>query len=314
MATKLQTVEVKLPFPGFYCSHYSADIDREEEQHIEHHTSESDGDESEWPEPLRLDGEAYGDALRDATNYSAAYEKLARDYVDAFSMQAGEALGISARESVRFWSWQEKRHIRERREVASLRLTFSGMESPREYNFETDRVFANVPASVIRKLWAISREDDHATLTRVALERHSSRSGFISGYRNDWRSWGQVSTWDHNQLETLLIAACEARGFDWEDSDLSIYYDVCEGSYQAWESAVDWAQFDAKRQEARAEKLAAWMTEEPEKALAWAARDTRAADLLGVDGIEFPEVDESVVPYRCSLTPDLFPETLKAES
>lgn len=316
MATKLQTVEIKLPFPGFYHSHYSADIDWEEEQHIAHHVDESDGDEAQWPEALRLDYEAYSQTLLRATSYRDAYTAIAREYVAAFSTLAGEALGISARESVRFYSWAEKRYKRERREVSSLRLTFAAMNSPREYNFETDRVFANVPLSVIRKLWAISRDDGHKTLTRVAAERHTSRSGFCSFYSAAWADWGQVATWDHNQLETLLIAACEVQGFDWDDSDLAIYYAIGdgEGPYQAWEKAVDWPAYESALQEKRAEKLAAWMESEPAAALVWTAKDDRAAALLQVDDVAWPDVDESCLPYRRKLTPDLFPETLKAES
>lgn len=304
---KLQTTEIQIPFAGFYYSVYSDAIDHEAESYTENHCDESGGDESKWPKALRLSADQYSGFLFDVTDYRAAYERVAKDYLDAFSYAAGEALGISAMQSVRFYSWQEKKYKRERREVASLRLTWAAMESPREYNFSTDRIFANIPASIIRKLWTISKEDEHATLSHVAERRHTSRDGFISGYRNDWRQWGKLADWDHNQLMTLLIAACEARGFDWEDSDLAIYYATTEysGPCRAWESAVDWKAFDAKRDEARAEKLAQWISADPDNAKAWIGQDERAQDLLSAD-IAWPEVDLSDVPYRCSLTPDLF--------
>lgn len=304
---KLQTVEMKIPFPGFYNSLYSDLIDQEESQYADHHCDESDGDENEWPEALRLDSDFYAETLLRVTDYRKAYVKIAGYYVDAFSYGAGEAMGISAPQSVRVWDWKTSKHKREKRNVESLRFTWAAMESPREYNFETDRIFVNVPLSVVRKLWSISKGDDHATLTRIALERHSSRSGFISGYRNNWESWGAVSEWDHNQLETLLIAACEVSGFDHDDSDLTLYYAVSEdsGGYQAWESAVDWKDFDARRDEARAEKLAQWLESDPEAAKRWIGQDGRACDLLRA-AIEWPNVDLSSVPYRCPTTPDLF--------
>lgn len=313
---KLQTREICIPFAGFYHSNYSGDVDSHEEQFIEHHCDESDGDESQWPEELRLDNRAYSDALVDATSYRDAYEAIARDYVATFSELAGEALGISARESVRFWSWADKAYKRERREVASLRLKWSLMTSPREYNFQTDRLFAHMPVSVIRKLWAISKAEKHETLTRVARERFTSRSGFISFYESAWSTWGNVLDWDHNQLQTLLIAACEIEGFDWQDRDLTLYYPVSESTYQAWESAVDWQKLDSTLLEARAEKLAEWMTSDPVAALAWVAKDDRSSDLLAVDELAFPDVDESTldIPYRCKLTPDMFPETLEGEA
>lgn len=45
-----------------------------------------------------------------------------------------------------------------------------------------------------------------ASLDQAARDRHMSRSGFISFYSADWRSWGEVEGWDHNQLQTLIEA------------------------------------------------------------------------------------------------------------
>jgi hypothetical protein len=44
------------------------------------------------------------------------------------------------------------------------------------------------------------RETSTDSLDQVAGERHTSRSGFISFYSPDWRTWGDVTNWDHNQL------------------------------------------------------------------------------------------------------------------
>lgn len=313
MARNLKTVEIKLPFSGFYESLYSGAIDSREESFVEYRTTE-EGDDSElnWPEDLRIDASDLASILFDVTDYPAAYDKLARAYVDAFSQLAGDGLGISAPEQVKFYDREAKGYKTRREVVSSLRLTFADMSSPREYNFTTDRIFANVPVSVVRKLWAIVKADSFDTLTRVAQERHCSRSGFISGYRSDWRDWGALADWDHNQLETLLIAACEVERFDWEDSDLAIYYATTESEtdYQAWESAVDWQRFDEKRNAKRVELMRDWLEEDSDAARAWIGNNGELSDSLILSNAdEFAEFDLADIQYRCPLTSDLFAES-----
>ena len=54
---------------------------------------------------------------------------------------------------------------------------FDRLESPREYNFTTDRIFVDIPLPEVVRMLA---EVDPETLNRVAEERHASRSGFFS--------------------------------------------------------------------------------------------------------------------------------------
>lgn len=92
---------------------------------------------------------------------------------------------------------------------------YSGMDSPLKYNFATDRVFAKIPRDTVAMLW---RKTDKAILDRIVRERFTSRDGFISHYCNNWRDWGKLSTWDHNQLGTLLLAYLETEsGETWDD-------------------------------------------------------------------------------------------------
>lgn len=86
---------------------------------------------------------------------------------------------------------------------------FVTVESPREYNFETDRIFINVPASQIARIYA---ETDPDILERIANELFTSRSGFISHYDPCVSDWGDVSDWDHNQLYALILAHIETVG------------------------------------------------------------------------------------------------------
>ena len=111
---------------------------------------------------------------------------------------------------------------------------FVTMTSPREYNFETDRAFATVGRSTLAKIYRGASRD---VLTRIAKERHTSRDGFISFYDPNWRSWGVLSDWDHNQLETLLFAYLETeRGESWNQW---AEYELCEdlssdGEIHSW--------------------------------------------------------------------------------
>jgi hypothetical protein len=88
-------------------------------------------------------------------------------------------------------------------EKLELPLTFESLQSPREYNFTTDRIFCNIDDATVTKL---HEETNTPTLRTVAAQNHTSRSGFFSYYSPDIDTWGCVDTWDHNQLATLLEA------------------------------------------------------------------------------------------------------------
>ena len=99
--------------------------------------------------------------------------------------------------------------------------TFRGMESPKFYNFETDRIFVNISDEMLDQIWVETRPKD---LIDTAKDRHTSRSGFISFYSPDTTTWGPYQEWDQNQLMTLLLAWL-SDGFsemdlvgDWETS------------------------------------------------------------------------------------------------
>jgi hypothetical protein len=82
-------------------------------------------------------------------------------------------------------------------------LQFESLQSPREYNFTTDRIFVNIPAEEIERIYT---ETPRATLESVAAEWFTSRSGFSSFYSPNVDDWGDLSTWDHNQLGALIAA------------------------------------------------------------------------------------------------------------
>lgn len=114
-------------------------------------------------------------------------------------------------------------------------LIFDELNSPREYNFTTDRVFVKLPLS---EVFRIKRETPRAMLEAQAREMFTSCSGFISHYSPDVSSWGAVSTWDHNQLLALISAYVlhmrDGKEFDqWAEHDL-MSDDQCNGQFDNW--------------------------------------------------------------------------------
>lgn len=79
--------------------------------------------------------------------------------------------------------------------------TFKVLSSPREYNFTTDRIFADIDDALLP---ALLDKADKDKLDALIADRFTSRSGFISYYRNSLEEWGPIETWDHNQVGTLI--------------------------------------------------------------------------------------------------------------
>lgn len=108
-------------------------------------------------------------------------------------------------------------------------LKFAELNSPREYNFTTDRVECVISRATVRALW---RKVDRARLTEVCAERHTSRSGFISFYSPDFTTWGSVDKWDANQVESLIIASIDE---DYRDNESSWADDLsCNAEAEDW--------------------------------------------------------------------------------
>lgn len=235
-----------IPFQGFYESLYSSEVDHEQERWIEYELTEREDGELSHPEEIRLNESEYAELFWDHAQYSIAYSHIARAYIDAFSYWAGEKLGFP------------------------LPLAFEEMTSPREYNFETDRLFAKVPGETIARLWAMSKADNHKRLSAMIRERFTSYDGFRSFYPNDLESWLEkpLGDWDHNELGTLLRACLRISGVVSRDWEMEVFYITMDGEtgYHAFESCVDWQAFEKARDELRADKLAAFKEEHGEEA------------------------------------------------
>lgn len=87
-----------------------------------------------------------------------------------------------------------------------IELTFHSITSPKYYNYETDRLFAEISEADARKLFAMLRGDNR--LHDTIKGRFTSCDGFISHYSNDIDEWldKPLMEWDCNELGTLLLA------------------------------------------------------------------------------------------------------------
>lgn len=232
-----EPLSVNIPFEGFYNSIWSQELDEQERQEIEHFLERQK--EEGVPPELRLTESEYFDILYKRSDYGAIEQSAAHAIADAYNELASEELGFA------------------------LGLTWEEMTSPREYNFETDKIFMSISRDGVAKLFRMARRDGFAKLAAKIEDRHSSHSGFISFYGNELGTWlaKPVSSWDYHELGTLLRAYVPDL-----NENLSLYYRVCEcdGLYQEWSNGVDWAAVDSDIQELREEKRRDIAAENPD--------------------------------------------------
>lgn len=111
---------------------------------------------------------------------------------------------------------------------------FESLQSPREYNFTTDRIFIELDEAEVGRLFAAT---SRFALDKVCKEMFTSRSGFSSYYTPSWPDWGCTDDWDHNQVYALITAYVEQEhGGEFKQSD---EYDLmepdrCNGAYDDW--------------------------------------------------------------------------------
>ena len=233
-------------FPGFYESLLSGAVDSYEEWEsewmAEKECSQKYEPETYQPEHLRLSASEYVELFFKCTDYQKTYLKVAQFWVEAFDEWCKENLKTPAKS-----------------------FTWESMKSPREYNFETDRVFVHVPEEVVKMLFTRSEEQNHQQLRETIKELFTSRSGFMSFYSNDLEAWLEkpLETWDHNEVMTLIMASiidCD----EFEDRgkfEMALYELVFSGNGEEEEAmATDWEKFERLKTELRASKAEAAQT------------------------------------------------------
>ena len=180
----MNKLESTIPFDGFYESFISADIDHQIGQQIEWDCDLYDLNQSE-EEIL------YNNYLTVNTSYF--YNQIAEDYTNFY---------IDA--------------LNERLKGFTLDAKFKLLTSPREYNFETDRIFIEIEKNHAIDFIKYINKNFKKTLENKIKERFTSRSGFWSYYENDLDTWTQdYSEWDYNQIGTCFEL------FDLEEEDIN---------------------------------------------------------------------------------------------
>lgn len=172
----------------------------------------------------------------DAVNWGAVHEAYAKGYAEAFAHH----IGING-------------------------LEFDELNSPREYNFTTDRIFVYIPKDEIAQIHRETMEDTNrkAILEKLIKDKFTSRSGFMSFYDNDLTDWpADVSEWDHNQVGTLIEACAETWATDEGHDGFDIFAEhslIEDDMSNGW---IDECLFtDASREFSRLASIASYLRE-----------------------------------------------------
>lgn len=207
-------ITMTIPFPGFYETNLAAELDDVEEREAESivELNESHG----------LDAREVCDALYFTCSYGIAFEYVAKAYAEAFA----ELVNAEAK--------------------PPFALVYEKMDSPKEYNFTTDRVYMTLPLEDFRRMYAVTDRD---ILANVIRKSFTSRDGFISYYSNDAADWHEkpLEEWDHNEAGTLLRAYLLTHVDDIdEDTENTVEHRIYEelaGNetfYSAFNACLDW--------------------------------------------------------------------------
>ena len=169
----MNKLETTIPFDGFYNSYISSDIEHQIGQQIE------------WDSDIYDLNEDEQQVLEDSylsVNRSYFYNQIAEHYTDLY---------IDA--------------LNERLKGFTLKAKFNLLTNPREYNFETDRIFIEIEKNHCIDFIKYIIKYYKKELEKKIQDRFTSRSGFISSYKNSLDLWTKdYSEWDHNQIGTCF--------------------------------------------------------------------------------------------------------------
>ena len=169
----MKKLESTIPFDGFYESFINADIDHEIEIDTEYYSELYDLNESEE--------ELLCNSFLNINSYKF-YNQIAKDYTNFY---------IDA--------------LNERLKGFTLKATYKCFESPREYNFETDRIFIEIEENHCIEFIEYIVKNYKKELEKKIEDRFRSRSGFISFYKNSIDLWTKdFKEWDCNMIGTCF--------------------------------------------------------------------------------------------------------------
>lgn len=196
-------IEIELPFSGFYESYHDQKIDEAIESYFNY--------DPESGEDIEISEEIF-EAIWDADiDWGAIRKEYSKEYVEAF----GDRYGLT--------------------------LTFVELQSPREYNFGTDRVFASIKEDEINE---IRKEvEAHEKWAEEIKERFTDRSGFWSNYSNDSKDtdWTREKL-DECQYRVILefwLNNIQFIGSYWEEEECWIADEIQVSEFQSINNAYE---------------------------------------------------------------------------
>lgn len=173
-------VLVQIPFHGFYESIHDAAILDAVVDHVAYSKFEESIMDLEQEQANIVDDWIYDNIHKET------YDKIKNEYVKKFVEEFGHEYDLDS-------------------------IEFSDMTSPREYNYETDRIFAKVDLAEMNTL---ANHVDMKGFVEWVKDRLEPHDGFIPYYSNDISDWGLLKDWDHNQFGLLLEYFTEDDDFD----------------------------------------------------------------------------------------------------
>lgn len=141
MMTQQNTIEIEVPFSGFYGSIHDMYIDNWVDFMLE-------GDEAEY---LGMTNDELSDKLY-SMDYSKIREAMCKHYIQAYNAIFYDNFNIE------------------------LDLKFSEMTSPKFYNFETDRLYCTIDKNVFDQVVSLLAE---SSVQETLSNKYKSSSGYI---------------------------------------------------------------------------------------------------------------------------------------
>lgn len=202
----------QIPFMGFYYSWYDREIDLQIEAAAENRL---ETDPRGIPPHLK---DKLNDIYQSCFSVNRCYPEISQKYVKEFNA----------------WFLDEYE--------IDLGLKFESLQSPKCYNFETDRIFAWIDDAALPALEKLTE----GRFGKWLYERMRARDGFIPHYSNSLTQWYEEKAfedWDFNQLGLLLEFLFEGEG---NDNAFSVFEEMFEPIFLAVSNAFDYDEIDVR--------------------------------------------------------------------
>lgn len=195
-------MEIKIPFQGFYGTIHEGELDYTLDaiivDMIEDHPNE----------------DSYHIAVRvqDAVNWKKVRQQYVEEYASLFFHKIKEETNLA------------------------ITPTEIELDSPREYNFRNDAIFAQITGEEWLKLYKLVGRHNLKCEVAIQLE---PRSGFFPFYSNDIEDWGRPEMWEAPQIELALQVLMEQFAEDFEEV-------ISEGidTRHLFDESIDWDAVD----------------------------------------------------------------------